>query len=232
MTNIMLNEMTMSSREIAELTGKQHSHVLRDIRSMLKDVEHNPELDSGCKSTTYTASTGQQYNQYELNKDFTLTLLLGYDVKARLKVVKRWQELEQQVAIPQLPDFTNPVEAARAWADEVELKLIAEAKLEEQKPKVEFYDHLADKTTLLTATQVGKMVGMSGTALNRRLDAMGVYSKSVSRARVLNAWWMEKGYGEIKITGAGYTQSLFTQKGLQHIQSLFSESEKDIELIA
>lgn len=49
---------TMSSREIAELTGKRHDHVLRDVDNILKTL--SPELGLGFKSTTYKDSTGRE----------------------------------------------------------------------------------------------------------------------------------------------------------------------------
>ncbi len=93
--------LAMTSLEIAELTGKNHAHVMRDIRKMLEDLEQNPNLDSAYKSTTYTSSTGQSYPLYELDKDLTLTLLTGYDASARYKVVKRWQALEADLSARQ-----------------------------------------------------------------------------------------------------------------------------------
>ena len=138
---------TMSSREIAELTGKSHSHVMRDIRAMMAELEGNPDLDSVCKSTTYNGSNGQSYNQYELDKDTCLTLLLGYDAVARIKVVKRWQELEEKERSNSLvlPNFTDPAEAAIAWATEYKAKQIAMQQLEAVKPKVEYVDKYVDR---------------------------------------------------------------------------------------
>jgi hypothetical protein len=106
-------EKTMSSREIAELTGKSHKNVTRDISVMCDDLE----IDCSGLSRDYIAGNGQVYREFNLNRELTDCLLTGYSAKMRMAVIKRWYELEKQVAGPQLPDFTNPVEAARAWAD-------------------------------------------------------------------------------------------------------------------
>ena len=116
-------KLTMTSREIAELTGKSHNHVMRDIRAMMEELEESPNLDSVCKSTTYTGSNGQSYNQYELDKDTCLTLLLGYDAVARMKVVKRWQELEAKVQKP-MTQIELILATAQVLAD-VEKRLVA-----------------------------------------------------------------------------------------------------------
>lgn len=92
---LMGGDLTMSSREIAELTGKRHGDVMRDIRQMFEALGE----DQRRFASMYRDSYGREQSQYELNKELTLTLLLGYDVKARLKVVRRWQELEQQARL-------------------------------------------------------------------------------------------------------------------------------------
>lgn len=84
--------LTMSSREIAELTGKRHDHVMADIRSMLE------ALGRGCPefSGTYVhPQNGQTYPQFNLPKDLTITLVSGYSVPMRHRIVTRWMELEQ-----------------------------------------------------------------------------------------------------------------------------------------
>jgi hypothetical protein len=85
---------TMSSREIAKLTGKAHKHVLADIRSMLTDLE----IDWADCSAQYQDSTGRKLPCFNLNRELTDTLLTGYSAKMRLAVIRRWRELEQQAA--------------------------------------------------------------------------------------------------------------------------------------
>lgn len=135
---VNVNEVqTMSSREIAELTGKRHNHILRDIENMLKalNLEQSPFL-----GFVNDGPNGRPLKVYNLPKEETLILVSGYNVKMRAAIIRRWQELEAQVAKPLLPDFTDPVAAARAWADEVEQKLLAQQR---EKEALEYVDRQA-----------------------------------------------------------------------------------------
>lgn len=156
-TAISAAVLTMSSREIAELTGRDHGNVMRDIRTMLDDLQAS-NLNPACETTTYAGANGQRYPQYELDRDTCLTLLLGYDAVARMKVVKRWQELEAQAA-PALPDFSNPVAAARAWADAKESELRTAEALALAAPKAEYVDRYVAANGAKGFRQVAKLLG-------------------------------------------------------------------------
>lgn len=83
--------LTMSSREIAEETGKEHFHVMRDLRALKEQLG---SLFGGSIQNWIHPQNGVSYEEFLVEKDTCLTLLLGYDAVARMKVVKRWQELE------------------------------------------------------------------------------------------------------------------------------------------
>ncbi len=85
---------TMSSREIAELTGKAHFHVMRDLRALKEQLG---AMFGGAIQSWIHPQNRQEYEEFVIDKDTCLTLLLGYDPVARMKVVKRWQALEAQV---------------------------------------------------------------------------------------------------------------------------------------
>lgn len=82
--------LTMSSREIAELTGKDLGHVNRDIRAMLDSLGDDPELEhvrEDKDARGYTVA-------FHLGRELTYTLLAGYSTQLRRRVIARWQELE------------------------------------------------------------------------------------------------------------------------------------------
>lgn len=83
----------MTSREIAELTGKQLQHVNRDVVAMLNELE----LDASSFGRIYLDTMNRQKIEYALDKELTFTLITGYSIKLRNAVIKRWLDLESQV---------------------------------------------------------------------------------------------------------------------------------------
>ncbi|KQC48662.1 hypothetical protein AP064_05640 [Candidatus Liberibacter solanacearum] len=85
---------TMSSREIAKLTGKRHDHVIRDIDVMFEKLEvSHPKFGASDFKGTYT-KRGKIYPCYHLPKRESLILVSGYDVNLRARIIDRWAELE------------------------------------------------------------------------------------------------------------------------------------------
>lgn len=85
--------LAMTSREIAELTGKDHKHVLTDVRTMLEQLNIKA---AGFSATLLDPKTGQSGPVFSLPKDLTITLVSGYSVPMRHRIVTRWMELETQ----------------------------------------------------------------------------------------------------------------------------------------
>jgi Rha family phage regulatory protein len=91
---------TMSSREIAELTGKEHRNILRDIRAMLVELHRDGGVLS-FERTEINQQNGQAYPVFVLPKRECLILVSGYSTELRARIIDRWQELEAKAAQPQ-----------------------------------------------------------------------------------------------------------------------------------
>lgn len=126
MNDLILNNaemtMTMTSREIATLTGKEHRNVLRDIKAL----EEQGVISPLTFERTYLDAQGKERPCYELPKRETLILTSGYSATQRAAIIDRWLQLETANA---LPDFNNPAIAARAWAEQYEQKQLAQGEV-------------------------------------------------------------------------------------------------------
>ena len=92
MMNIGQADLTMTSLELAELTGKRHDHVKADIEKMLKTLGS----DIPSFREVSTNNQNQKVTFYKLPKDLTLTLITGYSIPIRHKVNQRFLEQESQ----------------------------------------------------------------------------------------------------------------------------------------
>lgn len=93
----------MSSLEIAELTGKRHDAILRDIRNLLKQgVSHHNFVETSYKQPQPRGGY-KELPCFELTKKGCLILASGYDAVLREKIIDRWEQLELEKRKPQTP---------------------------------------------------------------------------------------------------------------------------------
>ncbi len=94
----ILNQQRMTSIEIAEVTGKQHKHVMRDIRNMEPAWEKVQGLKFQLLQRTYDLPTGGKKTVlcYFLTKTECLYVATKFNNEAREKLVLRWEELETE----------------------------------------------------------------------------------------------------------------------------------------
>ena len=216
---------TMSSREIAELTGKRHPDVKRDIQAMASDLEE----DVSDFARIYLDSMNREQTEYLLDKELTETLLTGYSAKMRRAVVRRWTELEEQVrprVLATLPDFSNPAAAARAWAEQFELQQAANQALIAAAPKIAFVERYVESTGLKGFRQVAKLLKANESRFREfLLDKKIMY-------RMGGEWQayqphIDAGRFEVKAgtsdSGHAYNQSKFTPKGVNWIAGLWAQ---------
>lgn len=198
---------TMTSLEIAEVTGKQHAHVMEAIRKM--ESAWKKVSQSSFRLASYKDAQGKGRPCYELNKRECLYIATKFNDEARAKLILRWEELEtkERTTITTLPDFTNPAEAARAWAQEYEQKCIEQkradeaeqqvlqltSEIEQMQPKVSYYDTILASKATVTTTQIAQDYGMSAVKFNKILEELRVQRK-VNGQWILYAPFIGQGY--------------------------------------
>lgn len=95
---------TMSSLEIAELTGMRHSDVIRAIRNM--EEAWRKVNGRNFALVEYIDKKGEKRPCYQLNKTECLYVATKFNDESRAKLVLRWEELEQEkqkqtISLPQ-----------------------------------------------------------------------------------------------------------------------------------
>ena len=74
--------------EIAELTGKNHKHVLRDIRKILNEIG----IDESKFGLIFLDSYNREQYCFNLPRMECDLFVSGYSAKYRMAIIKRWQE--------------------------------------------------------------------------------------------------------------------------------------------
>lgn len=217
---------------VAKKFGKEHKHVLDAIRTIIKgcaDFSADPMFEE----TTYVnEQNGQKYPMFVMNRDGFTLLAMGFNGKQamqfKLDYISAFNKMEQTIknsTMTALPDFSNPAEAARAWAQEYEQKMIATKRADEAEqqvvtltkeieamgPKVSYYDMILNNKSTVLTTQIALDYGMSAKAFNIMLFEKRIQHK-VGDQWILYAPYISQGYMHSKPVEIHHNNGLRTIK--------------------
>ena len=224
-------ENLMSSREIAQLTEKRHDHIIRDIRRMLEDLGEeigapksggtSSEVPTvqGFKESVYLDVQGKERPEILLNFELTMTLISGYNVVLRNRIIKRWQELELQQQQIQLAKQSKQLLALENKLQDAQIKL------QDAQIKACQFDALVAQSGFLNFRKVAKELELNERSLKSWLIQNDWISLRGSQKKMSpKSWTIRKKYMVFKhqLTESGdistYPMALFSYKGIKEIQ--------------
>lgn len=175
MNELIKVEERMTSLQIAEVTGKEHYNVMRDIRRLLEQGVNQLNFEL----VNYKDAKGEERPMYSLTKKGCLILASGYDALLREKIINRWEELEvKEQSHTALDDFDKKLKTASWLASYLNLSdasklLIAQAIARPFGLPVP--DYVSSKGVHYSASELLKKhnIGMSVVKFNERLMAKG-----------------------------------------------------------
>ena len=221
-----MTRQVMSSREIAELTGKRHDNVKRTIDTLAGDrVISFPQIEEN------PASVGRPGKHYLIGKrdSFVVVAQLSPEFTARL--VDRWQELEEQAA-PRIP--ANYAEALQLAADQARENSRLLGVIELQAPKVAAIKRLAAAEGAICITDAAKQLGMPPHKLFDWMEQnRWIFRRGGSKRWIAMQPRIQSGYLKHKVTALkpdietgierAAMQPLVTPKGLTRLAEIFQE---------
>lgn len=232
----IFGEAQMTSREIAELVGSRHDDTKRSIERLAeRRVIQLPPM--AVSEIINGLGKKQPVREYvfrgEQGKRDSIVVVAQLSPEFTAALVDRWQELEARNG---LPDFTNPAESARAWAEQFEARQALESKVIEDAPKVEFYDHVTGSNDTVDMATVAKVLNIPGMGRNNLFAFLR--GKKVLRhnnapyQRYIDLGWfrqVESKYqtsdGEVRIS----LKTVVFQKGVDAIRKLVEKSRGGVQ---
>lgn len=197
---------TMTSLEIAEVTGMRHADVMRSIRNMEKAWLKVSGRIFALSSYKQAQPNGgyKDVPCFILNRTECLYVATKFNDEARAKLVLRWEELEkkEQYQVPQ--SFAEALMLAAKQQEKIEQQQLAleskneeiihlSATITEMQPKVSYVDTILSSKETVTTTQIAQDYGLSAKALNVLLRNFGVQHK-VGGQWILYSKYLPCGY--------------------------------------
>lgn len=200
-----LEQKHLDSREVAEMVGKEHNMLLRDIRRYVEQLGQSKIAQSDFfKESTYKNKQNKEQPCYLVTKkgcEFIAHKLTGVKgTEFTAKYINRFHEMEDTIKT-QLPQGNDLIALAVIEAQ----KMIAERdkQIERMKPKEIFADAVSASETSILVGDLAKLISQNGYKIGQKrlfewLRTNNFLIKSGSSRNMPQQRFVEQGLFEIK----------------------------------
>lgn len=201
---------------VAEVFGKEHKNVLRDIRNLsCSDDFRALNFEHMVEMRKLPQGGSQKVEWYEITKDGFSFLVMGYTGAKAAQFKEMFiAEFNRREALLKSDDYIlmrsqqilqKRIDAAEQRVQMLECENEAQKKeLQEAAPKVSYYDETLQSVNTLTTTQIAKELGLDAPKLNQKLKQAGVIF------RQSGMWMLRQPYSSWNMTATRtqtYTRS-------------------------
>lgn len=213
------------SLKVAQVFGRKHKNVIRSIRDITMSANLLANHQTFCEST-YLDSQGKKQPIILMTKEGFCALVMRWKgekanqfkmafIEMFSKMEKAFQQIQPQyLAIPQ--SFSEALRLAAAQAEEIERQ---QKQIEENTPKVQYFDKCIERNGSTNFRDTAKLLGYQQTVFINCLLMFGyIYRDNKHRLRPY-AEYVDKGYFEVKeyaSESSNGIQTLITAKGREY----------------
>lgn len=233
------DQLTTTSLKVAEVFGKRHDHVLRDIEQLIsKDLGGVPKFGE----TPYIhPQNGQTYRIFEMNQDGFALLVMGFTgdraLEFKIKFLKAFNGMkellnsEDYIVSRSLEIMSKRIESQTQVIQQLEqTNKLQETIIQEQAPEVEYSRKVLKAHNDWTITTIAKDHDMTAQKLNKILCDMSIQYKR-DKHYVLHAKYNGNGYTKTRthtyVNGQGETcthiETTWTESGRNFIHNLIKK---------
>ncbi|MDQ0414190.1 phage regulatory protein/antirepressor Ant [Mesobacillus stamsii] len=165
------NEVVTDSLTVAEVFGKEHKHVVRDIKNQTNKLFEAAEVEflkSNFGLETYKADNNKMAKRYLLTEDAFTIVAMSYTtpeaMKFKVKFIQEFKKMRAELANKNLPSYAieDPIERAQQWILEQTEKKKLEQQIQIDKPKVIFADAVSASKTSILIGDLAKLLKQNG----------------------------------------------------------------------
>lgn len=168
------NQVLTNSLLVAEKFGKEHQHVLRDVRNLINGgVSKIGDTPAFAEATYIHPQNGQEYPMFIMNRDGFTLLAMGFTgekaLQFKLEYINAFNKMEETIKnggfnVPKSFREALLLAAEQQEVIENQQKQIEEknAKIEADKPKVLFSEAVSASNKSILVRELAKLITQNG----------------------------------------------------------------------